>query len=220
MQMEGLTIRPQPVEILRLTDSRCQVFLSEDIRQQAPGLWSCRRYRAEAAYNEGLQAEVTADFAAWLQRAQQDEEEQQQKERWQQQQQQDLKAAASIAFVALAQSGQLDDATIGGRATLFAAWDPNWTGRAGTILRDEGRLYRLLHDVVTPAQNTKPGQTPALWAPVADPAEEWPLWTQPLGAHDAYSAGDKVRHRDEHWVSQLSGNIWEPGVYGWQQAEG
>lgn len=59
--------------------------------------------------------------------------------------------------------------------------------------------------------------TPALWSKIGDPAEEWPAWSQPLGAHDAYSAGDKVSHKGKHWTSDLDGNVWEPGTYGWSE---
>ena len=27
----------------------------------------------------------------------------------------------------------------------------------------------------------------SLWVSISDPAEEWPEWSQPLGAHDAYA---------------------------------
>ena len=38
-----------------------------------------------------------------------------------------------------------------------------------------------------------------------------------VGAHDAYDAGDKVAHNGKHWTSNLDGNVWEPGVYGWTE---
>lgn len=43
------------------------------------------------------------------------------------------------------------------------------------------------------------------------------LWTQPLGATDAYDLGDRVSHNGEIWVSNCDGNVWEPGVYGWDK---
>ena len=60
----------------------------------------------------------------------------------------------------------------------------------------------------------------APWAvPVAytDPAEEWPEWSQPVGAHDAYSKDAKVSHNGKHWTSTVDSNVWEPGVYGWTE---
>lgn len=34
---------------------------------------------------------------------------------------------------------------------------------------------------------------------------------------DAYAAGDKARYNGKRWVSDISGNVWEPGVYGWTE---
>jgi hypothetical protein len=123
----------------------------------------------------------------------------------------------SIVFVQMAQDGNLDDVTISEHPTLFPEWDENWTGKAGTILREGDSLYRSIHDITSVAQNTKPSETPSMWTRIADPAEEYPEWVQPIGAHDAYSIGDKVSHLDKHWVSTTDGNTWQPGVYGWDE---
>jgi hypothetical protein len=128
----------------------------------------------------------------------------------------DSRDVSAIAFVALAQSAQLDDVTVAEHAALFPEWDEHWTGKAGTILRDGGELYRSIHDVGA-GQNTKPGGTPAMWTRIGNPAEEWPEWIQPIGAHDAYPEGAKVSRGGKHWVSGAGGNIWEPGVYGWAE---
>lgn len=46
-------------------------------------------------------------------------------------------------------------------------------------------------------------------------------WVQPTtGAQDAYSAGDEVTHGGKTWVSDVDGNVWEPGVYGWTEKVG
>ena len=57
----------------------------------------------------------------------------------------------------------------------------------------------------------------SLWVSVSDPAEEWPAWSQPVGAQDAYAVGDKVSHNGKHWASTADANVWEPGVYGWNE---
>ena len=64
-----------------------------------------------------------------------------------------------------------------------------------------------------------PDQAKSIWAQVADPAEEWPAWSQPIGAHDAYTLGAKVSHADKHWVSTVDDNVWEPGTHGWEVAD-
>lgn len=51
----------------------------------------------------------------------------------------------------------------------------------------------------------------------ADPAQEWPEWIQPTGAHNAYAKGAKVTHAGKRWISDVDANTWEPGVYGWTE---
>lgn len=132
----------------------------------------------------------------------------------------ELMEVASIVFVQMAQDGTLDDTTVSEHPSIFSSWDENWTGKAGTILMDEGKLYRSIHDVTTTAQNTKPSQTPSMWTRIGNPGEEYPEWIQPIGAHDAYSLGDKVSHNDKHWISTYDSNVWEPGVFGWEEQKG
>ena len=128
-------------------------------------------------------------------------------------------SAAAIPFVLMAQSGDIDDTTISENSGLFPVWDEHWTGKAGTILQDEGALYKSIHDIC-PGQNTKPSETPAMWTRIGNPAEEYPEWVQPIGAHDAYPSGAKVTHNRLRWVNDYGDdNIWEPGVYGWEKVE-
>lgn len=46
---------------------------------------------------------------------------------------------------------------------------------------------------------------------------EWPAWSQPVGAVDTYPLGAKVSHNGKKWVSTAANNVWEPGVYGWEE---
>ncbi len=131
----------------------------------------------------------------------------------------ELIEVSSLVFVQLAQTGTLDDITISEHPSLFPTWTENWTGKAGTILMDEGNLYRSIHDITNVAQNTKPSETPSMWTAISDPTVEYPEWVQPIGSHDAYSRGAKVSHSDKHWVSDIDGNVWEPGAYGWSEVE-
>jgi len=57
----------------------------------------------------------------------------------------------------------------------------------------------------------------SLWSRADNPAEEWPEWRQPVGAQDAYEYGAKVSHNGKHWISNTPDNVWEPGVYGWDE---
>ena len=43
-----------------------------------------------------------------------------------------------------------------------------------------------------------------------------PEWEQP-DSTNPYAKGDKVTHNGKTWVSDIDGNVWEPGVYGWTE---
>lgn len=100
---------------------------------------------------------------------------------------------------------------------LFPAWAARTEYTADTRVRYAGLLYRCVQ-AHTSKDDWTPDLTPALWARVDDPAEEWPEWRQPTGAQDAYPAGAKVSHNEKHWISTTAANVWEPGVYGWEEA--
>lgn len=110
----------------------------------------------------------------------------------------------------------LDDATALESIELFPAWEaPKWV-ETGYRCRYEGKLYKVIQAHTT-QMNWTPDITPALWMEVS--VDEWPEWKQPLGSEDAYHAGDKVSHNDKRWISSIDANIWEPGVYGWDESE-
>ena len=97
---------------------------------------------------------------------------------------------------------------------LFPAWQAGDSYLTGDRVRHGGVLYRCLqtHEA-QPAW--VPGDAPSLWDKVLIPDPgEIPEWEQP-GSTNGYAKGDKVRHNDKIWVSDLDNNVWEPGVYGW-----
>ena len=125
--------------------------------------------------------------------------------------------AGAITFVLEAEDGRIDDVTATEHAGLFALWAPGTRYLPGEIRRYEEPLYRCVQEH-TSQEDWTPDITPALWTRIGDPAEEWPEWSQPIGAQDAYMAGDKVMTYDgRHWVSTVDNNVWEPGVYGWKE---
>ena len=124
--------------------------------------------------------------------------------------------AGGIMFVTMAEAGQIDDTTAAEHTDLFAPWAYPVNYKAGNIRRYGGKLYRCVKDH-TSQEDWTPETAASLWAITADPAEEWPAWSQPIGAHDTYNAGDKVSHGGKHWTSDQDGNVWEPGVYGWTE---
>lgn len=126
-------------------------------------------------------------------------------------------ATAAITFVTLAENGSIDEVTAGEHASAFAEWQVGVKYKVGNIRRfGEGLLYRCLTEHTSQADWT-PDVSPSLWVRIADPAEEWPDWSQPVGADDSYSIGAKVTHSEKHWKSTVDNNVWEPGVYGWEE---
>lgn len=77
-------------------------------------------------------------------------------------------------------------------------------------------LYEVIQAHTTQADWTPPS-VPALFKRVW--TEEYPEWVKPTGAHDAYAKGAKVKHNDKKWISTADNNVWEPGVYGWEEIE-
>lgn len=68
-----------------------------------------------------------------------------------------------------------------------------------------------------------PDAQPTLWTKITQSGgiEDW---VQPTGAHDAYYFGDVRAHKGKVWRSTVENdtngnprNVWEPGVYGWEE---
>jgi hypothetical protein len=38
-----------------------------------------------------------------------------------------------------------------------------------------------------------------------------------VGSMDAYPIGSKVTHNSKTWESIVNNNVWEPGIYGWNE---
>lgn len=99
---------------------------------------------------------------------------------------------------------------------LFPMWKTATSYAIDARVQYNDILYKCVQAHISQSDWT-PDVTPALWTQVS--LEEWPEWKQPTGAQDAYAKGDKVTHNDIHWTSDVDANVWEPGVYGWAQAE-
>lgn len=133
-------------------------------------------------------------------------------------------AAASIAFVSMAEAGGIDDTTAGEHIDLFEEWAYPITYKPGQLRLDplDGCLYRLNDGQGhTSQQGWNPSLTPALWTLAADPSEKWPAWSQPIGKDDAYKLDARVTHNSKRWIcTEVDGagnNVWEPGVFGWTE---
>lgn len=110
---------------------------------------------------------------------------------------------------------QPDDEALGS-VWMYPEWKPGTAYTVGERIRYGANLFRC-EQAHASQEGWEPDAavTRALWTPVS--VEEWPEWVQPTGAQDAYSAGAKVRYNGKRWVSDINGNVWAPGVYGWTE---
>lgn len=100
---------------------------------------------------------------------------------------------------------------------LFERWSPDGVAYVtGTRLYYNGVLYKVLQDHTSQA-SWNPSDAPSLFAKVLIPDPQViPEWEQPESTNP-YMTGDKVRHNGKVWISTIDNNVWEPGVYGWDE---
>ena len=93
--------------------------------------------------------------------------------------------------------------------TLFPEWESGIAYVKDDRICYQNQLYKCLQGH-TSQDNWTPDTAVSLWVAISDPAEEWPQWKQPAGAHDAYPKGAKVTHNGKRYTSNVDANTWEP----------
>lgn len=122
------------------------------------------------------------------------------------------------SVIEAAMDGDIDDETALGAVTLFPEWDSAAAYEKDRRVRYEGVLYRCLQAHTAQADWT-PEAAPSLWAKVLIPDENViPEWEQP-DSTNPYMKGDIVAHNGKVWISTVDENIWEPGIFGWEETE-
>lgn len=107
-------------------------------------------------------------------------------------------------------------------SSIFDEWAVNvkyvtgdWVAYGVNAVGDP-QLYQVLQDHTSAVEWT-PDTATSLYKAVGIDPSGIPLWVQPLGATDAYNIGDIVMHNGKKWKSSIDNNVWEPGVYGWEE---
>lgn len=96
-------------------------------------------------------------------------------------------------------------------------WKSGKTYSVGKRLEYNGTIYKVMQDH-TSQDDWTPDIASSLFAKVLIPDENIiPEWEQP-DSTNPYMKGDKVMHNGNTWVSDIDSNVWEPGVYGWSEA--
>ena len=110
----------------------------------------------------------------------------------------------------------LDDSAALDYTELFPTWKEDAVYEVSARVRFEGILYKCLQ-AHTSQSTWTPTDAPSLWARVLIPDPETiPEWIQP-DSTNPYMKGDKVTHNSKTWESNVDNNVWEPGVYGWDE---
>ena len=124
-----------------------------------------------------------------------------------------LRAAMDAAAAALTDEQALK------AAAIYLLWNSSAAYAAGDRVRYDGVLYKCLQ-AHTAQPSWTPAAAPSLWAKVLTSDTGAPLpWEQPESTNP-YMKGDKVTHAGKTWVSTIDNNVWEPGVYGWEETGG
>lgn len=110
----------------------------------------------------------------------------------------------------------LDDENALKNIELFQNWKINKSYIIGDRVRYDGILYKCLIDH-TSQNDWIPKNSVSLWTRVLIPDPEIiPEWEQPSSTNP-YMKGDKVRHIEKIWMSDIDYNVFEPGVAGWSE---
>lgn len=108
-------------------------------------------------------------------------------------------------------------------ATVFPAYEVGKAYVAGDVFTygtnavGDPQLYQVLQDHTSAAEWT-PDEAASLYKPVGVTESGFPEWAQPVGASDAYNAGDVVSYNGTLYKSTIDGNVWNPEAYpqGWE----
>ena len=115
----------------------------------------------------------------------------------------------------------VDDETALSMAPLYPEWEPGTEYKTGQRLRfGDGGFVKVLQDHKSQA-DWLPDATPSLYSVISDPAEEWPEFRQPTGAHDVYNTGDKTTYKGEHYTCLRDNVAHSPEALPdvWEKAE-
>lgn len=136
----------------------------------------------------------------------------------------EMKARSLRRAVQLWAMSMTDESAMMEVAGIYPAYRLNTGYKAGDIFRHgedqngDPQLYQVLSAHVS-APQWKPEESPSLYKKIGVTAGGVMIWTQPLGAGDAYMQGDRVSFEGEIWQSDIDANVWQPGVYGWSRVQ-
>ena len=106
---------------------------------------------------------------------------------------------------------------------LYEEWKAGEDIKPGDIRKYNNKLYKAIQAHKTQS-DWSPEITPSLWleympAETEGGEEIIQDWKQPLGGHDSYKKGDKVRFEGEIYESKIDNNAHSPAAnpQGWEK---
>jgi hypothetical protein len=117
----------------------------------------------------------------------------------------------------------LDETTAMEIATVYPDYEVGKAYKAGDYFTNGGnsvgdpQLYVVLQDHTSAAEWT-PDTATSLYKAVGITSAGHPVWSQPVGASDAYAKGDIVDYNGTLYRSTIDANVWSPDAYpaGWE----
>ena len=109
-------------------------------------------------------------------------------------------------------------------ASLYPVWAADKQYKANDIVQygtnsvGDPQLYLVLQAHKSQS-DWLPDATASLYKKMGIGESGYPIWTQPLGAVDAYNIGDIVSYNGKLYKSIINANVWAPDVYpaGWEE---
>ena len=130
-----------------------------------------------------------------------------------------LEMARKIRQMILDQAQTMSDEEAISVPFAYPRWKSGEDYTTGERVRYGEDLYKVLQ-AHTSQDDWTPDNAPSLFAQILPGQEgsdeEIGEWVQP-GSTNPYMKGDKVTHNGKTWVSIIDNNVWEPGVYGWEE---
>lgn len=109
-------------------------------------------------------------------------------------------------------------------ASLYPVWAADKQYKANDVISygknsvGDPQLYLVLQAHKSQS-DWLPDATASLYKKMGISESGYPIWTQPLGAVDAYNIGDIVSYNGKLYKSIINANVWAPDVYpaGWEE---
>lgn len=110
----------------------------------------------------------------------------------------------------------LEDSDAAYTPRIFENWEKEQQYEIGKRVCYNNKLYKVII-AHTSQDGWEPDVAVSLFAEILIPDPTIiPEWIQP-DSTNPYMIGDKVRHNNKNWISTYDYNVWEPGVFGWDE---